>query len=41
MGTSLFDTGLSMYQARDRIHELAIRLQEQYDGQILAPAILA
>ena len=28
-----------IYQARDRVHELVIHLQEQYDVQILASAV--
>jgi hypothetical protein len=28
-----------VYEARDRIHELVIRLQEQYDVLILASAV--
>jgi hypothetical protein len=28
-----------IYQARDRVHELVIRLQEQYDVLILASAV--
>jgi hypothetical protein len=30
-----------IYQARDRVHELVIRLQEQYDVLILASAVPA
>ena len=30
-----------IYQARDRIHELVIQLQEQYDVLILASAVPA
>jgi hypothetical protein len=30
-----------LYQARDRVHELVIRLQEQYDVLILASAVPA
>ena len=30
-----------IYQARDRVHELVIQLQEQYDVLILASAVPA